>query len=142
MANNNNGTVSSFTLGSGGALAALTTTTVTGSAAPLNVEVSPNGSYLYVLDQGTPTTNGALYAYTLTSGTPSTTAITGSPYAVGTSPTGIAIDPTSSLLTVDSSGSSNINLFTIGSTGALTAPTPPTINFTGSPYFVTFYNTF
>ncbi|HUN64396.1 MAG TPA: beta-propeller fold lactonase family protein [Candidatus Sulfotelmatobacter sp.] len=140
----NTPSVSSFTLGANGALSALTTTTITGATAPFTTAVSPNGTYLYVLDYGPTSGNGAVYGFTLSSGVPGSSPITAGGNAVGNSPVGIAIDPSSSLLAVASSGSSDINLFTIGSTGALTAPTPPTIS-TGSgsvPFFVTFYNTF
>jgi trimeric autotransporter adhesin len=136
VASGANPTVSSFTLGANGALTSLTTTTVTGATAPLNVAVTPNGSYLYALDGV-----GGLYGFTLSSGTPSSTLISGSPYATGSAPTGIAIDPTSSLLAVDNSAG-GIYIFTIGTGGVLTAPSNSPISDNNTPYFVTFYNTF
>ncbi|HTZ49087.1 MAG TPA: beta-propeller fold lactonase family protein [Verrucomicrobiae bacterium] len=132
-------TVTSFTLGANGALTQLTTTTVTGATAPLNVAVTPNGSFLYVLDGV-----GGLYGFTLSAGSPSTTAIAGSPFpTAGTIPTGIAIDPTSSILAVDNSDTSNISIYTINATsGVLTPQTPVSTGSSSRPFFVVFYNTF
>jgi DNA-binding beta-propeller fold protein YncE len=148
IANDIDGTVTGYTLGASGALGSQTTTTVDTSANEnvLNVAVAPNGSYLYVVDGGNASAStpvpGSVYGFTLTSGVPSTTPITGTPQAVGLSPTGIAIDPTSSLLAVDNAGTSGttstISLFTIGAGGALT--TAPAATAGVQPYFVTFYN--
>jgi 6-phosphogluconolactonase (cycloisomerase 2 family) len=142
VADNGDGTITNYTLTTGGALSSQTTTTVTGSSALLNLAVTPNGSYLYVLDSGIAPANGALYGYTLTAGAPSTTPIATTPIATGLSPTGIAIDPTGALIAVDNAGdgtdASTISLFTIGAGGALTSQTAATAGV--SPYFVTFYN--
>ena len=133
-------TVSLFSIGAGGALSPLAspTRTITGATDVINVAVSPNGSYLYVLDGG----SNQVFGYTLAAGVPSTTPITGTPIATGSLPTGMAIDPTSSLLAVDNLGTttspSTISLFTIGSTGALTSQTPVATQ--DSPKFIVFYN--
>jgi 6-phosphogluconolactonase (cycloisomerase 2 family) len=142
VANNTDGTVSSFSVGSGGVLTNTATTTVTGAQAVLNVAVSPNDKYLYVLDGGVPPANGALYGFTITSGVPSSTPI-GPAVATGEAPTGMAIDPTGTILAVDNAGPGGtspgeISIYTIGSTGALTAKTPVAAGI--SPYFVTFLN--
>jgi len=130
--NSGNGTVSSFTLGSNGALMQLTTTAVTGSTAPLYVAVSPNVSYLYVLDGA-----GPLYAFSLLSGTPTAMIPT------GTAPTGMAIDPTGSLIAVSNGApDGEISLFTIGSTGVLSPQSPLLTTAGGQLQYVTFYNTF
>jgi DNA-binding beta-propeller fold protein YncE len=140
--NNVDNTVSGYTIGSGGVLSLLSTTTITGAASVLNVAVDPSGKYLYVLDAGVVPGNGQLYGYTLTGGVPSTTAITSTPIATGEAPTGIAIDPTTSLIAVDNGGDgvdpSTISLFSIGTGGALTTDTPVAAGV--SPIFVIFYN--
>jgi 6-phosphogluconolactonase (cycloisomerase 2 family) len=128
-ANNNGASVSSYSIGAGGVLTSLgPDTAVTGAGNVLNVAVTPNGSYLYVLDGGnsaaTPAVAGAVYGFTLSSGVPSTTLITGTPLPTGISPTTIAIDPSGSLMMVNNQGSSTISLFTIGSGGTLTSDTP------------------
>jgi 6-phosphogluconolactonase (cycloisomerase 2 family) len=136
-------TVSAFSIGAGGALTPLASPTraITGSSDVINVAVSPNGSYLYVLDAGSGG-NGQVFAYTLAAGVPSVNPISGTPIATGVSPTGMAIDPTSSLLAVDNigttTGASTISLFTIGSTGALTSQTAVATQ--DSPRFIVFYN--
>jgi 6-phosphogluconolactonase len=138
-------TITTYTLGTDGALTSENTSTVAASATFLNsVAVTPNGSYLYAVDAGNGTTNGGLYAFSLTSGVPSTTPLSGSPYALGISPSTITIDPTGALIAVNNVGdgvnvaNSSISLFTIGSGGALTSQTAATTGL--SPYFVTFYN--
>jgi 6-phosphogluconolactonase (cycloisomerase 2 family) len=146
VANNVDNTVSGYSLGTGGVLTSLgTALAVPNAVSVLNVAVSPNGSYLYVLDGGnagaTPTVDGQVYGFTLTSGVPSTTPISGTPVAAGVGPTGIVIDPTSSLIAVDNSSlgaAGTISLFTIGSGGTLTSDAPVDTGL--SPIFVTFYN--
>jgi len=141
VANNSEGSVTSFSIGSGGTLTSPTTVNVTSATAVLNLIISPNDKYLYVLDEGSPSGNGQVYLFTLTSGVPSSAPV-GSPVAVGQNPTGMAIDPTSTLLAVDNSGNhttaGSISLFTIGSTGALTSQTAVAAGI--QPYFVTFYD--
>jgi DNA-binding beta-propeller fold protein YncE len=125
-------------------------TTVTGANAVFNVAVDPLGKYLYVLDTGnpaaTPAVTGQLYGYNLGTGGVIGAAIAGTPVATGLGPTGIAIDPTSSLIAVDDSFSipGTISLFSIGTGGALTADTPvnagnPTDVYGSNPLFVIFY---
>ncbi len=141
VANNTAGTVSSFSLNADGTLTSLgADATVTGASSVYNLAVTPNGMYLYVLDQGS--TNGQVYGYALTSGVPATTPITGTPIATGALPYGMAIDPTGVLLAVDNAGDginpSTISLFTINSDGTLTSQTPVATGV--NPNYVTFYN--
>jgi 6-phosphogluconolactonase (cycloisomerase 2 family) len=139
-------TVTTYSIGTGGALTnSNTTTAVSGATALWNVAVDPSGKYLYVLDQGSPTaspaTNGAVYQFNLTSGIPGTAPV-GSAVSTGLSPNGIVVDPTTSLVAVENEGDqanpSTISLFTIGSTGALTAQTPVATGV--APFFVIFYD--
>jgi 6-phosphogluconolactonase (cycloisomerase 2 family) len=138
--------VTTYTIGSGGALTNTNTTTPIASATSLwSVAADPSGKYLYVLDVGnpigTPATNGAVYQFNLTSGIPGTAPV-GSPVATGVFPTAIVVDPTTSLVAVgnasDQTNPSTISLFTIGSTGALTAQTPVPAGI--GPFFVIFYD--
>jgi 6-phosphogluconolactonase (cycloisomerase 2 family) len=138
-------TITTYTLGTGGALTnGSFSTTATGAFLINSVAVTPNGSYLYAVDSGNPPANGGVYVFSLTSGTPSATPLSGSPYALGLSPSTITIDPTGSLIAVNNVGdgvnvaNSSISLFTIGSGGALTSQTAATTGL--SPYYVTFYN--
>jgi trimeric autotransporter adhesin len=137
-------TISAYSIGAGGALTSILATAraVPGAVSVLNVAVSPNNSYLYVVDGGAAPGNGQVFGFTLASGVPSTTPISGTPIATGESPMGIAIDPTSSLLAVSNIGDtinpSTVSLFTIGSTGSLTSQTAVAAGI--SPQFIVFYN--
>jgi 6-phosphogluconolactonase (cycloisomerase 2 family) len=136
-------TVTTYSIGSGGALTNVGVTNPIAAATALwNVAADPSGKYLYVLDQGdTIAINGAVYQFNLTSGIPGTAPV-GSPVPTGLSPDGIVVDPTTSLLAAENVGDgtnpSTISLFSISSTGALTALTPAPAGV--APYFVTFYD--
>lgn len=137
-------TISAYSIGAGGALTSILSTAraVPGASSVLGVAVSPNGSYLYVLDGGPSGGNGQVFGFTVAAGVPSTTVISGTPIATGVGPLGMAIDPTSSLLAVanvgDTINPSTISLFTIGSGGALTSQTAVAAGV--SPSFIVFYN--
>lgn len=137
-------TISAYSIGAGGALTSILSTAraVPGAASVQSVAVSPNGSYLYVVDGGTSPGNGQVFGFTLAAGVPSTTPISGTPVPTGETPMGIAIDPTGSLVAVSNVGDtvnpSTISLFTIGSTGALTSQTAVAAGV--SPNFIVFYN--
>jgi len=137
-------TVTTYSIGSGGALTNKgATTVVAGATALWNVAADPSGKYLYVLDQGdTITINGSVYQFNLTSGIPGTAPVGSSVSTGGLSPYGIVVDPTTSLLAVENQGDSinpsTIALFSIGSTGALTAQSPVPTGV--GPFFVTFYD--
>jgi 6-phosphogluconolactonase (cycloisomerase 2 family) len=133
-------TVTTYSIGTGGALTnAGSTTAISGATSLWNVAADPSGKYLYVLDQGNGTGDGAVYQFNVTSGMPGTAPV-GSAVATGVSPNGIVVDRTTALVAVENFGDgtspSTISLFTIGSTGALTAQTPVA---TGpAPLFVIF----
>jgi len=79
------------------------------------VAITPSGSFLYALD---PSNGVAAYSVgnaglTLLNG--------GKTFAVGSSSSGIAVDPTSKIVIVANSGSGNVSSFTINSDGTLTA---------------------
>jgi 6-phosphogluconolactonase (cycloisomerase 2 family) len=135
-------TVTTYSIGTGGALTnAGSTTAISGATSLFNVAADPSGKYLYVLDQGNGTGDGAVYQFDVTSGMPGTAPV-GSAVATGVSPNGIVVDPTTALVAVENFGDgtspSTISLFTIGSTGALTAQTPVATGV--APLFVTFYD--
>ena len=146
VANKTANSVSSYSIGAGGVLTSLgPDTVISGAVSIIDVAVTPDGKYLYVLDYGIPTVvpfvSGELYGYTLSSGVPSSTAITGTPIATGIAPQDMIVDPTSSLIAVDNAivgGPGSISTFTIGSGGTLTSgPTVPTGQ---TPQFVTLFN--
>lgn len=99
-----------------------------------NLVVDPSSKYLYVLDAGDGTVNGAVYGFSINSTTGAIgAAIAGSPSATGVSPQGnIVIDPTGTLLAADNNGkrhtpppvAGSISLFKLVTGGALTPTTP------------------
>ena len=117
-----------LTLGTGGALS-------TGSAAtflpPLSTSSSPadyglasdpNSKFLFVAEINT----GLRVLSIGTNGT--LNEISGSPYATGTGPTGVTLDPTGSYVYVANKGSNNISAFT------LTAASGKLAAIAGSPF--------
>lgn len=104
---------------------------------PTGVAASPNGSFVYVTNTNSvvvttssPTTNTppATPASCPTQGTISgfsvgssgaLTALTGSPFSAGTTPTGIAIDPTSRFLYATDSAQNQLIVYNVLSSGAL-----------------------
>ena len=91
---------------------------------PTGVVVSPDGTFAYVVNQG----SGTVSAFAIDHSTGALSPVTGSPYSVGTNPVGIAISPTGTFLYVTNSGSNTVSAFLVDpNTGGLT----PTI---GSPF--------
>ena len=81
------------------------------------VDVNPAGTFLYAAETGI---NG-LRVLSINSTTGALQEISGSPYTVGTGPSGVMIDLTGSYLYVTNRASNNISAFLASSSGALTA---------------------
>jgi 6-phosphogluconolactonase len=89
---------------------------------PFGVLVDSTGSYVYVSNR----TEGTISAFTISS-TGTLTAITGSPFATGELPEEMVEDNSKTYLAVvNEGGNPDLELFTIGSTGALTKLTTAT----------------
>jgi 6-phosphogluconolactonase len=143
VANTFSNSIAGFSIGTGGVLTSLgTDTAVTGAIAVENLVVDPTGTHIYVLDSGPNASGtGQVFGFAIASGGVIGAAISGTPIATGTTPLGaIVIDPTDAILAIDNNGSNNISLDTIGSGGALTAATPPTVSTGTAPFYVTLYN--
>jgi 6-phosphogluconolactonase (cycloisomerase 2 family) len=126
-----------FTIGTTGLLTGIATSPfANANAAGLtNVVVTPNDKYIYELDS----TNGNVYSFSVGTGGAIGAAIGGNTLIfTGSSPNGIAVDPSSTLVAVDNNFSNTISLFQIGSTGALTTLTSASTD--PSPLYVTFDN--
>jgi 6-phosphogluconolactonase len=87
----------------------------------LNMKVTPSGNYLFVsssspVSSGTP--YGSIAVYSLNAGTLTLTARPIS--SAGSTPNGMAVDPTGTYLYVTNTGTNSIAIFSIGSSGALT----------------------
>jgi len=111
-----------LTLGTGGALSTGTAATI---LAPLSTSTSPsdagvasdpNSLFLFVAELNT-----GLREFSIGTGG-SLKEVSGSPYAVGTGPTSVLLDPTGSYVYVANKGSNNISAFTLtAASGKLTA---------------------
>jgi 6-phosphogluconolactonase len=117
-----------LTLGSGGALSTgtaatfLPPTSTSTSPADYGLASDPNSKFLFVAEINT----GLRVLSIGTSGT--LNEVSGSPYAVGTGPTGVALDTTGSYVYVANKGSNNISAFT------LTAASGKLAAISGSPF--------
>jgi 6-phosphogluconolactonase len=111
-----------LTLGSGGALSTGTAPTflpplsTSTTPADYGVASNPTSTFLFVAE-----INTGLREFSIgTAG--ALNEVSGSPYAVGTGPTGVLLDPTGSYVYVANKGSNNISAFTLTSaSGKLTA---------------------
>ncbi len=117
-----------LTLGTGGALSTgsaptfLPPLSTSSSPADYGLASDPNSKFLFVAE-----INTGLRVFSIgTSGT--LNEISGSPYATGTGPTGVALDPTGSYVYVANKGSNNISAFT------LTAASGKLAVISGSPF--------
>jgi 6-phosphogluconolactonase len=145
VADGNDNTIAAFSLGAGGVLSQVGAQpfAVTGSSFIFNVAVDPSGTHIYALDEGSGG-NGQVFGFNLSGGTISSTAVTGTPIATGSTPIGnIVIDPTGVLMAVDNAGDGTISVYSITSgTGVLTAGTP-VVSGSGAnsgPEYITFLN--
>lgn len=147
VANSTDNSVTAYLINADGTWFPSGTLSVTGATTVINVVVDPTGQFLYVLDQGG-ASGGQVFAYNLVPALSSNVFGTqiGQPQAVGSSPTGMAVDPAGVLLAVDNKGSNSISLFTIttgsnvATPGALTPLIPGTVPTDASPQFVVFCN--
>jgi len=116
----NSGTdgVSALSINGAGGLSIVTNSPFssgTGSS-PYSLAIDPKGRFLYVADSGT----ASVSAFTIAASGPSAgqlTAIPGSPFAAGTSPDVVAVDPTSTYLLAGNSQSNNLSMYTITQSG-------------------------
>jgi 6-phosphogluconolactonase (cycloisomerase 2 family) len=117
-----------LTLGAGGALSTGTTPTflpplkTSTTPADYGLASDPNSKFLFVCELNT----GLRVLSIGTNGT--LNEISGSPYATGTGPTGVLLDPTGSYVYVANKGSNNISAFT------LTLASGKLVAVSGSPF--------
>jgi len=117
VANFDDNSISSFSVGSGGALTSLGSPIGETFNAPVALLVDNSGKYLYVANESS--TNLAAFAIDSGGGL---TLITTSPFATGSEPSFIASDPTGNFLFVSNQavGKASIQSFSLdGSTGTL-----------------------
>jgi 6-phosphogluconolactonase (cycloisomerase 2 family) len=107
-----------------GTLSSFNATAYSGPAnfTPQDLALTPTGGNLYASNfLGPPPFSGTTFItpFTVTGG--GTTLTAGSNVTVGSSPNGLAIDPSGKFLYVANQGSGNVSAFTIGAGGALSA---------------------
>jgi len=139
VANNNDNTVSAYTITAGVLAQIGSATPITGAASVYSVVVDPAGKFLYALDSGG--TIGQVFSYTIgTGGAIVTPAVSSVSIGLADTPfsNSIAIDPTGTLLAITNNFDNTISPVSVSASGVLTAqPTQPSGN---GPGFLVFYN--
>jgi 6-phosphogluconolactonase (cycloisomerase 2 family) len=133
-------TVVTFTIAADGSLTAGTAFTVTGATHVQSVAVDPTSKFLYTVDSPSGSSgNGNLYALSIGAGGVLTATInSGNPYPLGAGPTGVAIDPTGTLVEVANSFDNTLSVFTAAADGSLKADSP--VETGSAPAFAVFAN--
>jgi DNA-binding beta-propeller fold protein YncE len=104
-----------------GALTAIAGQPFPAGASPNSVAVDPSGKFVYVASGGDMFSLGYVPGYTIDPGTGALTPIVGSPFAIGSWPVSVAVDPSGKFAYV-ANAFGNVLGYTIDpSTGALTA---------------------
>lgn len=99
---------------------------------------SPDGKYLYVVDQNA--TGGAVAGFSIDPTTGALAAIPGSPFAAGSKPFWISFTPDGKFAYVSNSGDNTISAYSVNA-GALTALATPTFPTDASPQDLTIDST-
>jgi 6-phosphogluconolactonase len=125
VANESDGTVSVFSIDNNtshnGALSANGSPFPAGNS-PRALTIDPSGQFIYLADATSNTLSG--FSGSTADGVPASngSAITGSPFATGSNPSSVAVDPLDNFVYVANQGSNNISAFALNAaTGALTS---------------------
>jgi len=129
--------ITAFNIGSNGQLSLIGDTPLNsfGVTALVNVLTDPTAHFIYALDDNASGGAGQVLAFNLNSSGVIGTQV-GTTQTTGIASTGMAIDPTGTLLLIDNALDNTISQYTVTS-GA--PGTPTTVPTGGSPAFVTFY---
>ncbi len=120
------GNVSAYTINSStGALRAVAGSPFAAGFAPDSVTVDPSGRFAYVANfcvSANDCSVGSVSAYTINSSTGALRAVAGSPFAAGSGPGSVTVDPSGRFAYVANSGDNTVSAYDINSsTGALSA---------------------
>jgi 6-phosphogluconolactonase len=129
VSNSSDGTISAYSLGSGGALTALASSpiAVSGSSSLQEIKVDPSKKYVYVVSRGTE----QIFGYAISPTTGVLTAVPGSPFATGSNPQSLTFDASGAYVYVDNVIDDTISGYALNAAnGSLTA-------LGGSPYALT-----
>jgi 6-phosphogluconolactonase (cycloisomerase 2 family) len=140
VANMGSNSISAYTIAPGtAALTQLTGSPYTAGTAPVSVVVDPSGRFVYAANNG----NGAassfnVSAYTIDPTTGALTEISGSPFAAGSFPRSVTVDPSGNFVYVTNSDDNDVSAYTIDqSSGALTVNTAGPFKAGNNVYSVT-----
>ncbi len=121
VANNESGNVWVYSVATSGALKPVKGSPFVTVAHPSGIAVDPTGKFAYVASAGYGSP-GKVSGYSINATTGALAPVKGSPFQAGTTPYGVAVDPTSKFVYVTNYGSKNVSAYTIdASSGALTA---------------------
>ena len=123
------GTISQYTIGNDGTLAAMAPATVTAGLSPYSIAVDPLGPYAYVANYG----DGTVSEYTSTGGALTQLAT----ISAGSNPYSVTIDPLGRYAYVANYGSNNVSQYSIGAGGVLAAMTAGPVAAGSNPISVT-----
>jgi 6-phosphogluconolactonase (cycloisomerase 2 family) len=130
-ANMQSNSLSQFTMGSTGMLAAMSPASVGTGTAPEGMAVDPGGRYAYAVN----TNDSTISQYAIDSagalGAMSPAAVT-----TGSSPYGVVVDPTGHFVYATNNMANTVSQYTIGSNGALVPMAQPTVAAGSGPYSV------
>jgi 6-phosphogluconolactonase len=117
------GNVSAYTINtSTGALRAVSGSPFAAGIFPFEVTVDPSGRFAYVANQGIGVSTSTISAYTINSSTGALSAVSGSPFSAGNSPSSVVVDPSGRFAYVANAFDNTVSAYTINSsTGALRA---------------------
>src|SRR6266849_4011020 len=131
VANESSANVSAYTINSTtGALSPVTGSPFAAGSFPFSVAVDPTGKFAYVANACgvTCTVSGNVSAYTIDSTTGALSPVPGSPFAAGSTPIAVAVDPSGKFAYVANANSTNVSAYTINNTTGALSPVP------GSPF--------
>ena len=123
------GNVSAYTINkTSGVLTPVAGSPFAAGTSPIAVAVDPKGNFAYVTNYGYSSSEGNVSAYTINATSGVLTPVAGSPFAAGTSPIGVAVDPKGKFVYVSNIGSNNVSAYTINATSGVLTPVA------GSPF--------
>ena len=114
VANFTDNNVSQYSIGTNGALTALTPATVSASSSPQSVTVDPSGKYAYVANGG-----GGVSQYSI--GTNGALTSIATDIAAGSGAISVTVDPSGKYAYVANIGGGGVSQYSIGANGALTS---------------------
>jgi YVTN family beta-propeller protein len=128
------GSVSEFNLGTGGALAALSTPTVASGVNPLTITTDPAGKYAYVTNQRDQTVG----EYTINAGILTPMSAPTVALMTGAFPRDVKVDPSGKFVYVTDQSLKQVEGFTINADGSLTAQANSPWGTASNPYNLAF----